>query len=133
MPVLDTSVLVRVSHGDEPGIAALARLRQDGLQLVVPAMAAIEFLAGVEDGPAALHRLKDSFEVAHTTDTLLLQAAATMQAFFEERRGALPWGDAVIGAEALLRDTYVVSTNARDFERLGVPVWNYEREKTPPS
>jgi predicted nucleic acid-binding protein len=132
MPVLDTEVLIRLSAGDPVATAAVTRLRQEGRQLWVPAIAAIEYLAGAEDAVAACHRLKQSFEVVHTTDLLTIQAAQTMASFMDKRKGTLPWNDAIIGAEALLRRTYVLSRNVRDFERLGIPVWNYETEEGPP-
>lgn len=128
MPVLDTNFLIRLKNRDPAALAAFERLQND--DLVVPAMAAAEYLYGVQDAVSELVGLHRAFRVAHTSDAWLLEAYRLASA--GGRSGRPRWADLFIAAHALLEGTYVVSTNKRDFKELGIACWNYEKEKGPP-
>lgn len=129
MPVLDSNLLIRLMDGDPRAIATLERL--EGEHLAVPAQAAAEFLTGVDERGPALERLHGSFDVRHTTDAHTL-AMAELRARARARRLRPRWGDVHVAAQAVVDDTYVVTTNKRHFTQLDVPAWHYLREEDPP-
>lgn len=127
MPVLDTNLLIRVARGDAVAEKALDALADE--RLVVPMQVAIEYLSGVADPVAELVALHASFTVLHTTDAVLLEAAALRARTRDRVRPR--WGDILVAAYAVLDDTYVVTTNKRHYTQLGVDAWNYEKEGRP--
>lgn len=132
MAVLDASFLMDLERGLPSARGALDRLVQAEEPLLVPAQAAIEFLAGVGDQPTALHRLEAAYVVRELDRAGLLEAARLAREAFG--RGAFPgWADAQIGALASLEATFVVTADVAAFRRLGSPVWDYRREREPPS
>jgi predicted nucleic acid-binding protein len=129
MPVLDTNFLILLARGDPKAKAAARRLT--GLDLIVPAQAAMEYLCGIEDPVAELQGLRESFRLIHTTDEVVLEAVRLRMA---RRPGPTKpnWGDLHIAAVAALGGTYVVTTNKRHFTQLDVPAWHFVDEADPP-
>jgi predicted nucleic acid-binding protein len=129
MPVLDTNFLILLAHGDPAAKGAATKLA--GLDLIVPAQAAIEYLCGIEDTVGELQGLRDSFRLQHTSDEIVLEAVRLRTA---RRPGAAKpnRGDLHIAAVAALAGTYVVTTNKRHFTQLGVPAWHFVNEADPP-
>jgi predicted nucleic acid-binding protein len=131
MPVLDTNFLIRLDARDPAAEKALRAI--EAQDLVLPAQAAAEYLAGVADPEAELARLHAGFRVVQTTDVHLLVVARLAAKAFAAFEVARPrWGDLHIAAAALLEGTYVVTTNKRHFTRLGVAAWHYLTEMNPP-
>lgn len=129
MPVLDTNLLIRLAHGEAVAEEVVDRLAQE--RLIVPMQCAIEYLSGVADPVAELAALHGSFIVLHTSDAVLLEAAAIRA---RTRGTTRPrWRDILVGAFAVLEGTYVVTTNKRHFTQIGVEAWNYEKEEGPPT
>ena len=131
MPVIDTHLLIGVERGDEKAILAFKAAAAAGT-LIIPAVAALEYLDGVAQSAAELRAMHESMEVRHTTDDLLT-VASQLRADARKKGVKARWADILIAAEAVLAQTYVVSTNKRHFTQLGVPAWNYETEKGPPA
>lgn len=132
MPVLDTNLLIRASQGEPVAADVIRSLAARGEALLVPAMAAIEFLAGEENVTPTYHWLKEGFVVVHTTDDQVRRAAELYAAAHRQGRGRPGWGDSMIAAVASLEGTYVVTTNKRHFTQFGVPAWHYDLEEEPP-
>lgn len=129
MPVLDANFLIRLDHDDPKARAALERIQEE--ILAVPYQAAFEYAAGTADPAASLVAVAASFVLEQPTPEHIRRAAAVVaQARRDGRRADR--ADAWIGASALLRGDYVVTSNKRDFTGLGVPAWNFMRESRPP-
>lgn len=120
MPVLDTSFLIRLQHGDPAARALLKEL--SGEVMVVPPWVVVEFLTGHTGRPErVLADLDRAFTIAHTTAAWTLEAAKFRKEL--HRKGAkirLP--DFWIATYARLLDTDVVTQNREHFEALGVPI-----------
>lgn len=130
MPVIDTNLLIRIDHGDPAAKSALVSLASE--DLVVPAQVAAEYLVRAAEPPSDFERLRRAFRIVHTTDAHVQAAALLAARVFGDGKGArVRWADIHIAAAAILEETYVVTTNKRDFARLGVPAWNYVEEQRP--
>lgn len=132
MPVLDTNVLIGLAHGHPAATVAIRRALADG-PLLVPAQAALEFLAGVQEPVESLRALRRSFVLVHSDDDQVLEGA-TLRARVRGKAAERPrWADIRIAAVARLEGTYVVTTNKRHFTQLGVPAWHFTDEADPPA
>lgn len=132
MAVLDTTFLIDLSNKEGRSLQALAWLRSAQERLLVPSIAATEYLAGLDSLVSSFRRIREDFELLHSTDDSVLRAAELFAAV--RRKGSRPgWNDTLVAAHASLEGTYVVSANKRDFVRLGVPAWDYLNEPAPPS
>lgn len=129
MPVIDTNFLIYISHDETRAIRGLRRIAEE--RLIVPAQAAAEFLAGMDNRQEELMALHDGFEVAHTDDEHLL-AMATLRSEMRTRSIRPRWGDVHIAAQAQIHGTYVVTNNARHFHQLGVETWDWKNQIDPP-
>ena len=119
MPVLDTNFLIALDLEDAQAAALLQELA--GEPLVVPSLVAAEYLTPQADPDAALRQMEAAFTIAHTTPGWVVEAAALRR---ELRLARVPArsADAWIACWARLHKTFVVSRNAKEFQRLGVEV-----------
>ncbi|MEK6985025.1 MAG: PIN domain-containing protein [Candidatus Thermoplasmatota archaeon] len=116
MVVLDTNFLVALRAQEPAAIRLLADLA--GERLLVPSVVAVEFLTGFPDVEAARDGLERSFHVEHTNGDWLVAAARMRRRLRGAGRARL--ADAWIATWATLHDTFVVTRNETDFQRLGV-------------
>ncbi len=129
MPVLDTSFLIDLDRRRSEAIDALNRLK--GTDLIVPAQAATEFIAGYDDPLAALSVLQASFRLVLPDEDLLVMAAQIRQRARDD--GKRPaWGDVHIAAATHLSATYIVTADKRHFRALDCRLWDYRNEDSPP-
>lgn len=130
MPVLDTNLLVRIRGGDPVAIRALTQLQ--GRQLIVPAQVVTEYLVRAVDHEKEIQALEESFSIAHTTHAHASDTARLAAKSFGNLTPRPRWADLHIAATAVANRTFVVSTNKKDFARLGVPCWDYAHEPLAP-
>lgn len=132
MPVLDTSFLVDLEKRRPAALEAYEAMLAEGDPLLVPAEVALEFATGLQDEVAALHHIEGAFVLVPFGRVQILEAAKLARATL--RAGRFPgWADVQVASLAVLESTYVVSSNKRHFEALGVPCWDPRAEPDPPS
>jgi predicted nucleic acid-binding protein len=119
MPVLDTNFLIALDAKDPPALGLLEELRQE--PLLVPSVVAAEFLTMKADPAAAFDSLEAAFTVVQTSRAWTVEAASWRR---ELRSARIPArsADAWIACWARLHKTFVVTRNAKEFQRLGVEV-----------
>lgn len=127
MPIVDAPFLIDLQHGRDAAFAATERLAERAEPNLLPMQAALEFVAGVEDVPAALRDLEETYDLVPFGDRELMRAAELPRHWLAE--GSLPgWADIQVAAVAMLESTVVVTANADHFRALGCPAWNYRKE-----
>lgn len=129
--IVDASFLIDLDRGADAALAALHTLTEDRTPMRIPAPAASEFLAGVEDPIANLHDLETSFSLLdldrdHVLETALVAARSIAEGRFPG------WTDAQIGAAARLFGEEILTGNPAHFEALGCEVWDYRNEARHP-
>lgn len=129
MPVLDSNFLIRLDVEDKDAVRALDQVAKD--VLIVPAQAALEFLAGVDDPERAMQVLEGAFVVEMPIKAVTVEAAILAR-LGRERSFRVQSGDAWIAAHAMVRGDFVISSNKRHFKRLDVPCWDFGKEPAPP-
>lgn len=131
MAILDTTLLVDLQHGETAAQAALHVLEDGPERLVVPAQAAVEYLAGMKDPVAGLNDIERSFELTPFIREHILEAARLGREGLQE--GSFEgWADTQIAATAQLMGEEVVTANPGDFESAGCEVWDYRNEVRSP-
>lgn len=133
MVVLDTTFLIDLHAGDAAAERAYHEMLQEGADLLVPAIVAAEYLAGVplEKRLVAWQALGSSFTLVHPDAAQVLETARAARAAFD--RGRFPgWSDAQIGALAMLRTTEVVTADIAHYQALGCGTWDYRATTAPP-
>lgn len=113
--VLDTSFLIGLARQQRNCIELWTRLADEHHAFIVPAPAAIEFLAGFSDAAKALERLEQSSEIAPLDRAAAIEGAAIAREAFA--KGRFPgWSDVFIAGIAKAHgDLAVVTLNPDDF------------------
>lgn len=123
--LLDSTLLIDHANRDEAAAATLARFFEEGHELYTCDIVTTEVLS--YDDPDDLRHLEmllDALEYVATTPTAARWAAASRRS--RHRAGGLrALGDAIIAGVAVDLDATVVTRNADDFVRQGVPVFTY--------
>lgn len=131
MAVLDTTFLIDLQRGLDAAHAALHVLAEGPERLLVPAQAAVEYLAGMEDPIAGLNDLQTSFEIVPFGRDHVLEAARVGRAALT--KGEFPgWADTQIGATAVLTGSELVTADPENFRSLDCEVWDYRNEVREP-
>jgi predicted nucleic acid-binding protein len=131
MAILDTTFLVDLQHGEDAAQAALHALADGPERLVVPAQAAIEYLAGMKDPVAGLTDIERSFELVPLVRENILEAARLGRQGLQE--GSFQgWADTQIVATAQLMGAEVVTADPDDFRAYGCETWDYRNEVRSP-
>ena len=131
MAILDTTFLVDLQHGEDAAQAALQVLADGPERLVVPAQAAIEYLAGMKDPVAGLTDIERSFELVPLVRENILEAARLGRQGLQE--GSFQGGaDTQIAARAQLMGAEVVTADPDDFRAYGCETWDYRHEVRSP-
>ncbi len=130
MAVLDTSFLIDLERNLETATSALDWLLGHEEPLLVPAQVAIEYLAGIDDPEAALHRINTSFVLVGVDQEQVLVAGRAARRALQA--GLRPgWADLQVAALALLEAAVIVTADPGGFERLGCNVWEYRSRRAP--
>jgi predicted nucleic acid-binding protein len=122
---LDTTVLIDHAKGHPDGVAVLARVFEESAALYTCDVVTSEALSGGdEEERGVIGRLLDALEY------VAIDPVGARWAGEQRRRLALqgyrhPLADALIAATAWGLDAVVVTRNAADFQRFGVPVMGY--------
>jgi len=123
--LLDTAVLVDHAYGYDPAVQLLARLYEEGGELLTCDVVTCEALSGGSDLHLdAISRLLEPLEYVATSPEAAAWAAASRLRRHREG-GKLGLGDALIAGVAATVGATVVTRNRPDFERQGVPVLAY--------
>lgn len=131
MAILDMTFLVDLQQGEDAAQAALHVLADGPERLVVPAQAAIEYLAGMKDPVAGLADIERSFELAPLVRENILEAARLGRQGLQE--GSFQgWADTQIAARAQLMGTEVVTADPDDFRAYDCETWDYRNEVRSP-
>ncbi len=131
LPVIDTTFLIMLERGGTVAEKALETLVKHDDRLIVPHQVAIEYLAGLEDPVVGFHMIEASFRTGSLTTEHVLEAAHLARTAFA--KGVFPgWADIQIASFARLENTFVVTSNVRHFEALGVLTWDPTGKTAPP-
>jgi len=123
--LLDTTVLIDHAKGRPDGVAVLARLFAEASELYSCDVVTSESLSGgVPAERALIARLLDALEYV-AIDPEAARWAGDRRRELRTAGRRSPLGDALIAAVAWRMDATVVTRNAADFERFGVPVLVY--------
>lgn len=123
--LLDATVLIDHANGDQPATALMAQLFEEGHLLYACDVVTCEALSGGDDDDVRhIKVLLEALEFVETTPAAARWAG-------ESRRQGRAAGtrrataDALIAGVAIDFDATVVTRNAADFIRQGVPVLEY--------
>ena len=130
MPILDASFLIDLEKGVPRAVEILQRMADADEDLLVPAQAAIELLAGRSDALAEMHAVTRAFTLLDLDHDTAIAAAEIARSAFEA--GAFPgWADVQIAAAARLQSTWILTADGKDFARMRVDHWDYRRGDGP--
>jgi len=123
--LLDTTLVVDHAHGYPPAVALLARLYEEGAELLTCDVVSCEALSGgTDDHLGAVAQLLEPLEYVATSPTAARWAAASRLARHRSG-GKLGLGDALIAGVAAELGATIITRNRPDFERQGIPVLAY--------
>ena len=123
--LLDTTLVVDHAHGYPPAVALLARLYEEGAELLTCDVVSCEALSGgTDDHLGAVAQLLEPLEYVATSPIAARWAAASRLARHRSG-GKLGLGDALIAGVAAELGATIITRNRPDFERQGIPVLAY--------
>ena len=123
--LLDTTLLIDHANGYPAATALLARLYEQGAELLTCEVVVCEALSGgTDDQRAIIGRLIEPLEYV-ATDPAAARAAGEARRLRREAGGRLGLGDALIAAVAGGLGATIVTRNRPDFERQGASVLEY--------
>jgi predicted nucleic acid-binding protein len=132
MAVIDTSFLIDLDRSHPAAHDAYKLLAGRDEVLLLPAHAAMEYLAGYEEPALNLEDLERSFRLVPFGRNHILQSANLARKALST--GDFPgWDDTAIAATAVMEASYILSANPAHFAALGCRVWDYRNERTPPA
>lgn len=130
MVVLDASFLIDLERDHAGAVDRLREYRRTGERLILPAMAASQYIVGSSNPLVAWRRLHDAFEIMPMGRDEVMETARLGR--LAKERGLRPhWADLCIAASASLHGTYVVTANPTDFTRVDVPVVDHRSDAGP--
>ena len=123
--LLDSSLLIDHANGDPAAASLLARLYEEGHELLTCDVVTCEVLSlGTDADVRHLSTLLDALDyVATSPEAARLAGEARRTRHLAGRRRSL--ADALIGGIARSMDATVVTRNRPDFERQGVAILTY--------
>ena len=123
--LLDTALVVDHAHGYPPAVALMARLYEEGAELLTCDVVSCEALSGgTDDHLGAVAQLLEPLDYVATSPIAARWAAASRLARHRSG-GKLGLGDALIAGVAAELGATIITRNRPDFERQGIPVLTY--------
>lgn len=130
MAVLDSSFLIDLSHQHEKAVKALRTMTDQGHRLIVPALAALEYLTGLDDPVEGMRDIERGFQLVPYDKTHILRGSKLARDAYS--KGRFPgWSDTCIATTALLEQEPVITADPDHFRALGCRVWDYRNEDGP--
>ena len=132
MAVIDASFLIDLERQTPAATKAYKALVEQGGPLLVPAHAAMEYLAGYDELALNLADLERSFRLVPFGRRHLIQSAQAARTSI--LAGNFPGSsDAAVASTAILEDDIMVTADPEHFRALGCRVWDYRNETEPPT
>ena len=125
--ILDTDFIIDLLAGDEAARELAAELDRSGQSFLIPTMAILEVMVGVEESDAdRVERVLDRYpKRAMDEQVARIAARAIGDGEMEVGSAKKNKGDAVIAATAIAEGRPVVTKNASHFESFGADVKTY--------